>query len=409
MHGNELTFYIIWIAFIIGTSQFFSFFLRKFSLPNVLGELLLGILFASFIYLIPSSEISTQLLTLKKSIVMDFLGELGVILLLLKVGLETELDKVIKVGKESFLVAAVGVLAPFALSFLSNTLFHLNWSLNVTLFVGLVLAATSIGVTARVFQDLGMMHRIESQIVLGAAVLDDVIGLIMLSIIAALVQSAGATPMEISLIILKALGFLGVSAILGTRFGSNLIDLGNYLAKGQMNIFVSLVIAFTLLCSYLASLAGLAMIVGAFAAGIILDRIKIKEAFGGEKTIEELIDPIICFLSPIFFVKVGMAIDPTQIFSVLALLLTFIACVSKLISGWSLLENKFNKLLIGVGMMPRGEVGLVVVAIGVEIGLLKQDLMSTLIFAVVMTTLIAPLWLKLILRQEDKRNELASQ
>jgi Kef-type K+ transport system membrane component KefB len=396
------------IALIWGFSSILNILFDKLKLPKVLGELCTGLLFGIVILFTPEAWwIHNHLSLIRDSEPLMILGELGIILLLFEVGLETELKNIASVGKEALLVALGGVVAPFLMAWGIKALFGFDWSVELTIFIGLVLAATSIGVTARVFQDLKILHTLNAQVVLGAAVLDDIIGLILLSVITAFVQQSevAVSTGSIVIIILKAILFLAGAVLLGSKLVSPKIlpALGRACRHDSLG-FLLWVLTFCFLFSYLAYLMGLAPIVGAFAAGITLDPVKIKGLFGETKTVEDYISPIRAILAPIFFVKVGLAINPALIFvSYLPLLLTLVACLSKIVSGWMFLPFKtsINRLLVGVSMMPRGEVGLVVAAIGSQIGLLTDDLYSAVLVAVIATTFIAPLWLQILAKNKE--------
>ncbi len=385
---------LIQIALIWGISKVLNIFLNKLKLPSVLAELFCGVLFGFILLLSPTNSwFHVQIQSIKQSEILFILGEIGIVLLLFEIGLETELNKIVSVGKEATLVALGGVISPFIFIYLINYIFHFNWDYKLSLFLGLVFAATSIGVTARVFQDLKILNTLNAQIVLGAAVLDDIIGLILLSVLSGLLSNTGSTFSwgDTSFIILKASLFLGLSIWLGGKISGS--------DPWGLMIWV---LAFAFILSYLAALAGLAPIIGAFAAGITLDRVKIEDSFGETKKIEDFIAPIIKVLTPIFFVKIGLSIDLKELFSFLPILLTVVACFSKIISGWLFLPFKtsFNRLIVGVGMVPRGEVGLVIAAIGSQMGILTGNIYSSSLIAVILTTLIAPIWLQIILKSE---------
>ena len=400
---------LIGISAIWGFSKALNLLFDKFKLPAVLGELCTGLLFGIIaLFLAQGSWIEQQIAFIRDSEVLEALGELGIILLLFEVGLETELAKIASVGKEALLVALGGVVAPFGGVWLLNLLFGFVWSAQLTLFIGLVLAATSIGVTARVFSDLKILQTFNAQIVLGAAVLDDILGLILLSVISGFVQTASESlsVATIALIVFKAALFLGSAMWIGRKITGDFIPVISRIGRQDPLSFLLWVLTFCFLFAYLAHLMGLAPIVGAFAAGITLDQIKIKELFGKIKSVEDYIAPIRAILAPIFFVKVGLAINPSSIFaSYLPLLLIVVACASKIVSGWLFLpfKTKMNRLLVGVGMMPRGEVGLAVAAIGSQIGLLDQNIYSAVLTAVIATTFIAPLWLQFLANPSIKR------
>jgi Kef-type K+ transport system membrane component KefB len=406
---------ILSIALIWGLSKLLNSYLIRFKLPGVLGELFTGLLLGLILLIFPASvdnvrssfgfEIGNFIDSMRTSHALQILGELGILLLLFEVGLETELDEIKAVGKEALLVALGGVVAPFLCAWGFNFAFHLNWSVELILFVGLVLAATSIGVTARVFQDLKALNSLNAQIILGAAVLDDILGLLLLSIISAFVTlgSDSLSMSSIGFIVLKAALFLGSSIWVGHNVTGKFIPWISKIGRSDSLGFLIWILTYCFALSYIASLMGLAPIIGAFAAGITLDKVRIKDLFGETHSIEDYIAPIRAILAPIFFVKIGLAIDLHTILGWFPFALTVIACFSKLVSGWIFVpfKTKMNRLIVGVGMMPRGEVGLVVAAIGSQIGLLNNNLYSALLIAVIATTFIAPIWLQLLVKKED--------
>jgi len=397
---------LIQIALIWSVSKILNIFLDKFKLPSVLGELLSGVLFGVCILFLPSGGwLSSQIQGIRQSEILFALGEIGIILLLFEVGLETEIAKIMSVGKEALCVAFGGVAAPFLFAWLISWALHLQASANLVLFIGLVLAATSIGVTARVFKDLNVLQSFNAQIVLGAAVLDDILGLILLLVISALVTNGSQSLSAIPIILLfaKSALFLGFAMWLGNLMSTRFLGWINRFSKQDQLGFMMWTLAFGFFLAFLASLAGLAPIIGAFAAGMALDRVKLEGIFGETKSIEDYIAPIRTILAPIFFVRVGLSIDPALIVGWLPIALTVVACVSKLVSSWLFVPFKtnMNRLLVGVGMMPRGEVGLVIAAIGNSLGLLSDKLYSGLLVAVIMTTVIAPFWLQYLLKKEQ--------
>ncbi|MFN5539162.1 MAG: cation:proton antiporter, partial [Candidatus Melainabacteria bacterium] len=196
---------------------------------------------------------------------------------------------------------------------------------------------------------------------------------------------------------------LGSSIWVGHNVTGKFIPWISKIGRSDSLGFLIWILTYCFALSYIASLMGLAPIIGAFAAGITLDKVRIKDLFGETHSIEDYIAPIRAILAPIFFVKIGLAIDLHTILGWFPFALTVIACFSKLVSGWIFVpfKTKMNRLIVGVGMMPRGEVGLVVAAIGSQIGLLNNNLYSALLIAVIATTFIAPIWLQLIVKKED--------
>jgi Na+:H+ antiporter len=326
-----------------------------------------------------------------------------------------------KVGGSSLLVAVLGVITPFVLGFGVSWLFiqelpsslaanvPANFSLNyVHMFVGAVLCATSVGITARVFKDLNKLKTKEAQIILGAAVIDDVLGLIVLAIVSAIISAATiGQPLEI-LALLKLVGiaflFLGGSLALGVYLIPKIMPQLARLRTAGMMLTSALLLAFSL--SYLAHVSGLAAIVGAFAAGLILEEVHFQ-SFHEEISIEQLVKPVATFLVPIFFVLMGIQVR-LETFTNLSVLgvaggLTLAAIVSKQICGFGVLEKGLDRLTVGVGMIPRGEVGLIFASIGKSLNVIDDATFSAIVIMVIVTTLITPPLLKVTLKRREKR------
>ena len=402
-HG--FLFLILGLALIYFLSQALHIVFDRFKLPSVVSELICGVLLAVIYLFLPEKNfLHEQIGFLKNSEIIKLLGELGIIILLLEVGLETELKQILSAGKESVLVATGGVLAPFLLAGLFCFLLFpaifpesIKFNISQVLFIGLVFAATSIGVTARVFQELNLLRNFNAQVVLGAAVLDDILGLILLSIILGIVKTGSFEIFKILQIILASCLFMGFAFYFNPRVTSNSFPLIKKLGKKDPLVFFIWILILCFIFSATAELLGLAGIIGSFTLGATLDSVKIKNAFGENKKVEDYIAPLRAFLLPIFFVQVGLSIQPQHIFSLMSIILTILACVSKISSGWLLLPFKtnINRLLVGVGMMPRGEVGLVILALGSKIsGIFTPELYSGLLVAIILTTIISPIWLQ---------------
>ncbi len=341
--------------------------------------------------------------------ILGALATIGVILLLFEVGLESDVKELTRVGVSSLIVAIIGVVASFAVGFgfswglshywepwqvandaLGNHLLHL--------FVGATLTATSVGITARVLGDMGKLDTNETKIILGAAVIDDIAGLIILAIIAAMVAAAlsGTTvdALALGFIAGKAILFLVVSIVVGLRFIPQLYDLG--VEKFQVKGFpVAMAIVFALLMAYLATVFGLADIVGAFAGGLILAQTK-----HAHKIFEDL-RPIAAIFVSFFFVTLGMRVDLTQMGGngvgvvLIGITLTIVAMLAKLACGWGVTKKgEASRLVVGVGMAPRGEVGLIFAALGLSTGLIVNWQYTAVILVVMLTTFITPIWLK---------------
>jgi Kef-type K+ transport system membrane component KefB len=359
--------------------------------PPVLGELLAGVALGN-LPLLGIHGFSAEAPGLA------FLAELGVVLLLFEVGLESTLAQMRAVGGSAAIVAVVGVVAPMLLGYGVSSLITPGGPV-LHLFVGATLCATSVGITARVLKDAGAMERREARIVLGAAVLDDVLGLVVLAVVTAIAQK-GALPSagELARIVLIAVGFLGGALLLG-RYGFP----GVFRIAARLHtdgVLGALAIGVCLLLAGVSALAGLAAIVGAFAAGLVLDDVHVKE-FGSESKhdVGELVRPIAAVLIPVFFVRTGMGVNLGQT-SLAALgfgvALTLAAVVGKLVTGLAVRrEPGIDRLLVGVGMIPRGEVGLIFADAGARLVVGGQPLVSpsvyaALVFMVLATTVVAP-------------------
>ena len=380
--------------------------------PAVLGELVFGVLLGNaFLVGIPWFE------PLKGHHALTVLAEIGVILLLFEVGLESTVADMMKVGLSSLLVALLGVIAPFFLGWGVAAWFLPGHSLYVHLFIGATLTATSVGITARVLKDLGRIKDKESRIILGAAVIDDIMGLVILAVVSGVIASVersgeGVSSLAILWIIAKAVIFLFGAVVVGGMLSPRVFRLASKLRVAGMLLTTALAFCFVL--AWLAAIMGLAPIVGAFAAGLILEKVHFREFESrGEHDLEELIHPLAVFLVPIFFVEMGMAVDlrtfaDSQVL-VFALALTGAAIIGKQAAALGVLERGLNRLAVGLGMIPRGEVGLIFAAIGARMMIQGEPVISASVYSavvimVIVTTLVTPPVLKLVLERADKAN-----
>jgi Kef-type K+ transport system membrane component KefB len=339
---------------------------------------------------------------LKSDPAIEILAGLGVILLLFEVGLDSSLADLMKVGLSSFLVATIGVVFPFGLGWLVSALLLSGHSFYVHTFIGATLCATSVGITARVLQDIQRTRTREARIILGAAVIDDILGLIILAIVSGMIlgPSAGA-PLSLASIVLlvaKVVVFLTGSLILGVFFIPRLFrQAARAKIKGML---FSLSLAFCFLLSYLATLIDLASVVGAFAAGLILEGVPFEDYIHEEeRSLEDMLHPLSAFLVPLFFVQMGLKADLSVLFQFnvlgLAAALTVVAVLGKQACGLGALERGLNRLSIGIGMVPRGEVGLIFAGVGLTLSVGGERIIDEAIFAaivvmVIVTTLITP-------------------
>jgi len=365
--------------------------------PAVLGELLAGVLLgSSALGLIPAAGPTAEIITV--------LAELGVLVLLFEIGLETDLREMRKVGGPAVSVALVGVVLPF----LAGYLFWLNVPHGMgsggtlstaAVFIGATLTATSVGITARVLSDLSSLGSTEGRIIIGAAVIDDVLGLVMLTVVSGIAAGGALSPYSVARILTVAVGFLAVAIAVGGWFAPRIFrSIANMKVSYAVPI-IGLAIAFAL--AALADMAGSALIMGAFAAGIILARTEQYHA------IEERVRPVGALLTPIFFVSVGSSLDINLLnpmrpgggsLLLVALGLTLLAIAGKVAAGYAAPWQKFRRLAVGIGMVPRGEVGLIFADVGRRSGLLTDDVFSVVLLMVMGTTFVAPPLLKLLFR-----------
>ena len=329
-------------------------------------------------------------------------------LLLFEVGLESRFRDIARVGRTALLVAASGIVAPFALGYLVCALYPHEYPpgvdrVHVHLFVAATLVATSVGITARIFKDLGKVDIRECKIVLAAALLDDVMGLLVLAVVSGVIMAAKGTA-EAGLAsiavgtTLKALVFLGGGLLAGIKLG----PLGFRLVArlGGSGPLVTVPLAFCFVFAYLAHKAGLAMVVGAFAAGLVLSEAHLrpllsKEPDGGaENELRRQMRPISALLVPVFFVLMGMRVR-IDLFAqgdvlLFGLCLTLAAIAGKQVCGLVVSGGLTSRLTVGLGMVPRGEVGLIFASIGLGLGVFNEAVFSAVVVMVILTTLITP-------------------
>lgn len=369
--------------------------------PAVLGELCAGILLGNL-----ALVGVTGLEGIATDPYVDILARLGVVVLLFSVGLESTIRDILNVGLSSLLVAVLGVVAPFGLGWGVGAWLLPDHTVYAHAFLGATLCATSVGITARVLQDIGKSRGKEARIILGAAVIDDVLGLIVLATVSGIILAAdqGGT---LSLwsqaqVALKAAGFLVVALLLGSFLTPKIFSRAARLRGPGVLLGVSL--AFCFLLSFLSGIAGLAPIVGAFAAGLLLESVHFREF--GEREIHYLEDglrPLTEFLVPVFFVQMGAKVDLRVFGSTealwLAAALTAAAVAGKQLCSAGVFGKGINRWAVGFGMIPRGEVGLIFASIGATLVLGGERIIDTttysaVVIMVIVTTLLTPPLLK---------------
>jgi Kef-type K+ transport system membrane component KefB len=343
---------------------------------------------------------------IKGDAAINILASLGVLVLLFEVGLESTVSQMMHVGLSSLVVATLGVVAPFALGWGVSAWLLPDASVYLHVFVGATLCATSVGITARVFKDLGRSRSNEARVILGAAVIDDVLGLVILSAVTGLIVAADRgqafTPATVLGPLAKAIVFLAGSLALGVAVSPRLFALASRLRAPGVLLAAGL--AFCFLLSWLANAIDLAPIVGAFAAGLILEPVHYRAFVDrGEHSLEELVHPIASFLVPIFFVLMGMRTDLRSFAETgvlgLACALTVAAIAGKQACSLGVIGKGVDRWTVGLGMIPRGEVGLIFanIGLGLTVGgerIVDAATFSAIVVMVIVTTMVTPFALK---------------
>lgn len=337
----------------------------------------------------------------------DIFSRYGIIFMLFMVGLGTNIEDMKRVGADSLRVALLGVALPLTLGFAAVLILRPDLSLNSSLFIAATLGATSIGITANVLDEMGRSQSREGRIVLGAAVLDDVLGLIILAVVTGLVLNGIVDFAQISTVVLVSCLFLVAAVMLGPTVVRATANLMQRLDIIEAKMFTSYL--FVMVLAWMASLSGLATIIGAFAAGIVLHDGYFKEHKNGkegrEVSVRELIMPLEVILVPIFFMLMGIQVKIESFLSWPILTLggglLIAAIVGKLLSGWGA-RAPSSKLVIGIGMLPRGEVGLVFAAIGRSLEVIDDSVFAAIVVMVFVTTLLAPPLLKVAINRQAR-------
>ena len=393
------------IAIILVAAKFGAELMRRINQPAVIGELAAGIIIGYYgLGLLPHFESGD---------VVSTLAEIGVVLLLFEVGLETNLEEFVELGSTSILVALIGVVAPFALGFGSIYALGLGGvnQFEVALFVGAAMTATSVGITARVFGDLGALKSREAKTIIGAAVIDDILGLLILTVVAGLLGSTGDFQIiDLAIISGEAIGFLAVTVIVGRKLSPIIF---NFFVKiPSPGTFVTGSFIFAMLLGAAAHYVGLHPIVGAFAGGVVAAESKMTHRIRDE------MKPLNFLLVPIFFVYIGSEVNIQTLASLdiflYGMAVSALAMIGKFVSGLGALGKGMNTSIIGIGMAPRGEVGLIFVAVAASTlsAVINEEIISIIIWMVITTTIVAPILLNRILqkvpleqRDDDERFE----
>ena len=404
----------------------------RLQLPTILGELVAGVLIgASGLHLIVPPEVQAQLSEGAARLVgqladispeavrqvyeatfpnLQAISESGLFSLLFLTGLESELDELVAVGGQATTVAITGVVLPFALGTAGLiALFHVP--LIPAVFAGAAMTATSIGITASVFGELRWLKRREGQIVIGAAVLDDILGIVILAVVVAIVGGGAFSVGPLIKLGLAAVSFVAVALVL-SRTAAPLFDWVVDRLKAPGDVAVASFLMLTL-CCFAAQAIGLEAALGAFAAGLILSASKHAE------DIDKAVKPLVALFATVFFVLIGTGMDLSVLNPfdpsnreglIIALFLLAVAIAGKVAAGWSYLSKEpTNRLVVGLGMMPRGEVGLIFLGLGSQARILTPALEAAILLMVIGTTFLAPVLLRLVIGNGAGSAEAATQ
>ncbi len=435
---------ICWVTLIFFFGLIGRYLAKKMNLPGVLGELLMGVLVGNVCYyfgmqlavilregsaifnimttvfsgvplakavnlVIPNAHYASEVTTalsgkngtelFKIAYVVDVFSRYGVIFLLFMVGLESSVAELKQTGRASIQVAVIGVVAPIVLGLLVTRWLMPDASFQADLFVAATLSATSIGITARVLKDMKKLRTREAKTILGAAMIDDILGLIILAIVSSIVISGVIDLPVVARVVISAALFFVSALWIGPVVVRKTVTLFNSFELWEAKLFTAFL--FVMCLSWIATKVQLATIIGAFVAGLILHEgfFESREQVGKRSlSIKKLVGPLEAILAPLFFMLIGIQVKIETFFNghvlLIAASLIVAAVLGKLISGLGA-NRKDDRLLIGIGMLPRGEVGLVFASIGRTLGVISDELFSAIILMVIVTTIIAPPWLTL--------------
>jgi len=379
-----LTLFIIFVAAQLGAE-----IAQRLKLPGVVGEIAAGCIVG------PSVLGWVQLDQIADGTPLSVIAEIGVVLLLFSVGLETRLDDLKKVGKSALLVGVLGVVIPFAAGALWAHGEGYEWA--KSMFVAAAFVATSAGITARVLQELGVLQRMESRVILGAAVIDDILAMLLLGVVVSM-QGGGELNIKSLLITLgSAVGFIAVIGWGGSKvMRRNSAWLDKPLSPWSA---LNIVLALCLGLAFLSTEFGLAAIIGAFLAGMIASETRQREE------LEHQVGPLLALLTPFFFVITGAKINLAELASAhalwLLLVVTLIAIASKLLGGYLGARSLGNRgaLIVGFGMVPRGEVGVVIASLGLAAGVFTEQIYAVIVAMSLLTAMVTPPILALLLKR----------
>ncbi len=394
MHSDPFSHLLLELALVMTIGYVGRYLAARAGQSSVLGELVLAVLVASAFRMLGGSALGI-------AGDLHIFSNLGIILLLFVVGLETSVQETLNVGPRASLVAVVGVGVPMLLGFLCSRWLAVGSPFTTHLFMGAILCATSVGITARVLQDLKRLGTREARIILAAAVIDDILGLIVLTLVSSLIAQGQFELLPLLKTVTLSILFLGLVMWRGEFLARALFKKLSILDSESAGLFLPLIVCFAL--AWFSSLLGLASIIGAFAAGLI-----VREEFftGAQKmSVHERLQPLEKVFAPVFFVLMGLQVDLRSFANLQVALLTAALCIAA-VSGklaCALVAGKnVDRLTVGIGMVPRGEVGLIFAGIGRTLGVLNEQVFSAVILMVIVTTLITPPALRWSLARQSR-------
>ena len=390
---NSFVHLLLVLAAVLLTARALSVLAEKFGQPAILGELVAGIVLgASVLGILDPNDLAIHTL-----------AQLGLLILLFEIGLATDLRALTKVGGTATVIAIVGVVLPFVLGYAALSAMGIGRLAAIV--CAAALTATSIGVSTRVLAELGFLQTEEGRVVLGAAVLDDIIGLVILSVIGSFAAGVAITTTGVARTSAVAFGFVAIAIVVGSFVVPPLFHAAKRLRSPTTIAVMGLAFAFSL--AGLAGLLGSAIIIGGFVAGVLLNRIEQCD------DVERSAAAMGSLLTPIFFASVGASVDLRALAEPRTLLITLVLLVAggigKLIAAYVPFWFKGNKALIGTAMLPRGEVELIVAQTGLAIGALNASLFSAITVMVLLTTLLAPPLIQAVASRDPRARELSSK
>lgn len=380
----DVTSFVLQLSILLVAAIVGGLLIKRFGYPVALGELLVGIILGPSVFNLITDQATVSVF-----------AELGAIILLFYIGLETEIGDLKKQLLPSITVGVLGAIVPLVLCYYTALAFGI--SSNESLFLGVVFTATSIGITVRLLKDMGKLNNPIGLTVLGAGIVDDVVAIILLSVVLSIL-SGSANSFDIVLVIIKAIAFWAIIVLIGLKVVGKVIDRLRF----DDEYIILFLLAYGFLSAYIAAIIGLSAIVGAFAAGLPLTRKQVKV-----KMVLDQTKSLYMFFVPIFFISIGTLIN-LSVFgeaAFLGLVITAIAFIGKIVGSFIAAKmNKFSNndaLKIGISMTPRGEMGLIVASLGLTSGLITTGIYSVAVMAVILTTFIAIPILKQVL--SDKK------